>query len=189
VFRSTDNGDDWNQINNGLPSTTVVAFGISDSGDIFAGTFAGVFRSTDNGDNWSEINTGLTDPNVTAFVIHSNGDIFAATQGGGVFRGVQPPTSVEGLSEGLPTSFALAQNYPNPFNPTTTIQFTLAKRAHVKLKVFSIEGKEVATLVDEAVSPGVHTFRFEANGRASGIYYYRIQAGELFQTRRLMLLK
>ena len=91
VFRSTDNGDNWNQINNGLPSTTVVAFGISDSDDIFAGTFGGVFSSTDNGDNWSETNTGLTDPNVTAFVIQSNGDIFAATQGGGVFRGVQPP--------------------------------------------------------------------------------------------------
>jgi len=66
---------------------------------------------------------------------------------------VQSPTSVEGLSEGLPTSFALAQNYPNPFNSTTTIQFTLAKRAIVKLKVFNIVGTEVAASCEHQSNP------------------------------------
>ena len=169
------------------------ALAINNSGDIFAGTLfggaaGGVFRSSDNGDSWSQINTGLTNTSVSALAVNSSDDIFAGTNGG-VFRHVESPTAVEEISSSIPSSFALEQNYPNPFNPTTTIQFTLAKGANVKLKVFSIEGKEVATLVDEALTPGVHTFRFEANGLPSGVYFYRIEAGELFQTRRLMLLK
>ena len=131
----------------------------------------------------------MTNTNVEAFAINGDGHIFAGTDGGGVFRSVGSTTAVEEISSSIPSSFALEQNYPNPFNPSTTIQFALAKGANVKLKVFSIEGKEVATLVDEALTPGVHTFRFEANGLPSGVYFYRIEAGELFQTRRLMLLK
>ena len=189
VFRSSDNGDNWNEINTGLTLTFVFALAINTGGEIFAGGLGGVFRSSDNGDNWSPINTGLMNTDVFAFAFNSSGEIFAGTSGGGVFRSVEPTTSVEQISTTIPPSFALEQNYPNPFNPTTTIQFTLAKGANVKLKVFSIEGKEVATLVDEAVTPGVHTFRFEANGLPSGVYFYRIEAGELFQTKRLMLLK
>ena len=189
VFRSSDNGDNWNEINTGLTLTFVFALAINSGGEIFAGGLGGVFRSSDNGDNWSPINTGLMNTDVFAFVFNTTGEILAGTSGGGVFRSVEPTTSVEQISTTIPSFFALEQNYPNPFNPTTTIQFTLAKGANVKLKVFSIEGKEVATLVDEAVTPGVHTFRFEANGLPSGVYFYRIEAGELFQTKRLMLLK
>jgi len=138
-------------------------------------------------DFWEQTN-GPFGGTVNSLGINSSGDIFAGTNGSGVFRSIEPTTSVEEVST-IPSSFMLEQNYPNPFNPSTTIQFTLAKGANVKLKVFSIEGKEVATLVDEALTPGVHTFRFEANGLPSGVYFYRIEAGELFQTRRLMLLK
>jgi len=140
-------------------------------------------------DFWQQTN-GPFGGAVKSLAINSSSDIFAGTSGGGVFRSVgSSTTAVEEISSSIPSSFALEQNYPNPFNPTTTIQFTLAKGANVKLQVFSIEGKEVATLVDEALTPGVHTFRFEANGLPSGVYFYRIEAGELFQTRRLMLMK
>jgi len=189
VFRSSDNGDNWSAINTGLTDTGVFALAINSSGEIFAGGLGGVFRSSDNGDNWSPINTGLMNTDVFAFVFNTTGEILAGTSGGGVFRSVEPTTSVEQISTTIPPSFALEQNYPNPFNPTTTIQFTLAKGANVKLKVFSIEGKEVATLVDEAVTPGVHTFRFEANGLPSGVYFYRLETGDFHATRKLVVMK
>ena len=79
VFRSTDNGNNWSQINTGLTGTVVQALTINASGNIFAGTEVGVFRSTDNGDTWTQINTGLTATRVFALAINSSGDIFAGT--------------------------------------------------------------------------------------------------------------
>lgn len=83
VFRSTDNGDSWQQINNGLTNTLVRTLAINDNSDIFAGTSDGLFRSNDNGDNWVPINTGLTNTRVEAIVSKSSSDIFVGTDGCG----------------------------------------------------------------------------------------------------------
>ena len=158
--------------------------------NIFAGILdEGAFRATDNGDTWSPINTGLTNTAVLALALNSNGDIFAGTGVGGVFRSVGSTTAVEEISSSLPSSFVLEKNYPNPFNPSTTIQFALARRSHVMLKLYNVRGTEVTTLIDEALTPSTHKVVFEANGLVSGIYFYRIQAGEFVQTKRLTLLK
>ncbi|MFQ5639491.1 MAG: T9SS type A sorting domain-containing protein [bacterium] len=92
-------------------------------------------------------------------------------------------------SKEIPEFFVLRQNYPNPFNPSTTIEFALAKRSAVQLKVFDIVGREVATLVDEAMTPGRYKVAFEPIDLSSGVYFYRITAGEFMQTKRLLLLK
>ena len=88
IFRSTDNGENWTGVNNGLTATNVRALAINAvSGHIFAGTFGGVFRSTDNGDSWIAINNGLEFPLVISLGINSSGDIFAGTfEGGSVYR-------------------------------------------------------------------------------------------------------
>jgi hypothetical protein len=87
VFRSTDNGDTWIQINNGLTKTWILAIAINSSDVIFAGTEGGgVFRSIDNGENWTETNIGLVDYEVKALAFNSSDNIFAGTYGGGVFR-------------------------------------------------------------------------------------------------------
>ena len=99
------------------------------------------------------------------------------------------PTAVEEISTNIPSSFALEQNYPNPFNPSTTIQFALAKRSHVTLKLFDIIGREVTTLVDEKFGPGTHKVVLEANELPSGVYFYRLTAGRFVETRKLTLLK
>ena len=80
-------------------------------------------------------------------------------------------------------------NYPNPFNPTTTIRYALPSRSHVALAVFNTLGQEVATLVNESQDAGHHDVRFDTSGLASGVYFYRLRAGEYVQTRRLMLLR
>lgn len=100
------------------------------------------------------------------------------------------PTSVEQHDDHLlPTEFRLEQNYPNPFNPSTTIQFAVPQASDVKVQVFDIIGRRVATLVDQAYEAGVYTVTFDASDLASGVYVYRIQAGDFAETRKLMLLK
>ncbi len=91
-------------------------------------------------------------------------------------------------NEAQPNTFALFQNYPNPFNPATTIEFALPKSAFVTLKVFNLLG-EVATLVAEQRTPGIHKLNWDARGLASGVYLYRLEAGEFVQSKKLILMR
>lgn len=87
-------------------------------------------------------------------------------------------------------TFELRQNYPNPFNPSTTIPFVLDKNALVTLKVYNMLGQEVATLVNnQMTTAGLHQVKFDASNLATGMYIYRINAGKMQQTRRMMLVK
>lgn len=89
----------------------------------------------------------------------------------------------------IPSSITLLQNYPNPFNPATTIEYHLPAATHVTLKVVDLLGREVATLVNERQQAGVYKTPFDAGRLTSGVYFYRLQAGNSVQTRRLVLLK
>jgi plastocyanin len=88
-----------------------------------------------------------------------------------------------------PDRFIVEQNYPNPFNPTTTIRYALPQSGLVTVKVFNILGDELATLVNREESAGSHEIQFDAANLTSGIYFYRIQAGNVIQTKRMLLLK
>ena len=88
-----------------------------------------------------------------------------------------------------PNSYNLTQNYPNPFNPTTTINYSIPQSGNVLLKVYDILGNEVATLVNEEKNAGVFSVTFDATGLSSGIYFYRMQAGNFIQTRKMLILK
>jgi len=89
----------------------------------------------------------------------------------------------------IPGSFVLHQNHPNPFNPTTTIRYDLPRSGHVTLKVYSLLGQEVATLVDEVQEPGACSVEFVASGLASGIYLYRLSVEGYVQTRKMALVR
>lgn len=100
---------------------------------------------------------------------------------------VNPDTKVE--AEEIPSSFELYQNYPNPFNPTTSIKFGLPKESHVRLSVYTILGQEVATLVNSVMSAGYHTVNFDASNLPSGMYIYKIDAGDFSQIKKMLLMK
>ncbi|MBS1516882.1 MAG: S8 family peptidase [Bacteroidetes bacterium] len=93
------------------------------------------------------------------------------------------------LNTELPVEYSLAQNYPNPFNPVTNVEFGISKLGFVSLKIYDVLGKEVATLVNENLIPGTYKYNFDASNLSSGIYFYRIKAGDFVQTRSMMLLK
>lgn len=92
-------------------------------------------------------------------------------------------------AENIPRQFELFQNHPNPFNPSTEIRFQLPKATRVTLKVFNMLGEEVATLVNDARSPGLQVITWDASGMPSGVYFYCLQAGENIAAKRMILLK
>ncbi|MAL16844.1 MAG: hypothetical protein CL667_03950 [Balneola sp.] len=90
----------------------------------------------------------------------------------------------------LPQQAELQQNYPNPFNPTTVIRYGVPQSSEVRLEVFDMLGRKVATLVNnEKQRAGWHQVNFDASRLASGMYLYRIVAGQHVQTRKMLLIK
>ena len=94
----------------------------------------------------------------------------------------------------LPISFSLSQNYPNPFNPSTQVKFDLPQRSEVDLTVYNVLGQEVTTLVHETMAAGSYTADWDGTSRtgspvASGVYFYRLSAGDFTETKKMMLLK
>ena len=88
-----------------------------------------------------------------------------------------------------PHSFQLYNNYPNPFNPSTTIGFSLPKKSNVKLSVYNILGEEVAVVMDGQMNAGEHRITFKASNLSSGLYFYRLTAGEYVAVKKMMLIK
>lgn len=89
----------------------------------------------------------------------------------------------------LPTVFSLGQNYPNPFNPTTIIEFSIPNTSHVTLSVFNIKGELISRLVHEELLGGSYSFRFDASQLSTGLYFYKIAAGEYAETKKMLLLR
>ena len=98
-------------------------------------------------------------------------------------------TSVPGIKTDRLDRFLLSQNFPNPFNPTTTIEYHVASPSPVEINVYDVLGEEVSTLVEGQSNPGTYRVRFDAAGLASGVYFYRLKAEELIETRRMVVIK
>ncbi|MFZ1853033.1 MAG: SBBP repeat-containing protein, partial [Nitrosomonas sp.] len=96
---------------------------------------------------------------------------------------------IKQLSSILPNRFSISQNYPNPFNPSTKIKFDIAKSGLVKLIIFDISGKEVASLVEENLSPGSYETEFDGSKLTSGVYFYKIETGSFTETKKMLMIK
>jgi len=119
----------------------------------------------------------------------SSGDGFIINSGFWQMTGILLATSAEQIDPEVPGEFSLEQNYPNPFNPATVIEFALPMAGDVELTVYNILGQRVATLVNDHKQAGHHKVTFDAGNLASGVYFYRIRAGEFTDTRKLTLIK
>ena len=96
---------------------------------------------------------------------------------------------VEEESDAVPQNFTLYQNHPNPFNPVTTIRYSLPQSGDVSLIIYNLLGEEIVRLIDGEQSAGYHTVTWDASKMASGVYLYRLQAGDFVRTRKMVLLK
>ncbi len=187
IFRSSDYGLTWKSIQGKtLPDGNVSAVAVSRS-TVFIGTRIGVYLSHNEGNEW--VDTGLPHSQVFALAIIGT-NVYAAIAGG-VWRRplAQLTTTANVISDQAPIVFTLDQNYPNPFNSTTTISFSLGSRSNASLKCFDALGREVSVLLFEELPAGRYSRRWEVTGLPSGIYFYRLQAGLFFETKKLVLLK
>lgn len=103
--------------------------------------------------------------------------------------GLQQHISDVENSENLVDNFDLSQNYPNPFNPATTISYSLKEKSNVRLEVFDILGRKVSTIVNEEKPAGIYKANFNASFLASGVYFYRLKAGNFVEVKKMMMLK
>ncbi len=189
IYCSTDSGANWFASNTGLLAKSIQSISVNSTKKIFIGSKDGIFFSPDSGITWVSLNQGLTYSDVRSIVFDRDGYAYAATYGGGVFKTTESTTSVNEHSITIPKAFLLMQNYPNPFNPSTIISFAIPVRSIVSLKVFDILGREVSTIVSGELEPGSYTQQWNAATMASGVYFYRLQAGTYSETKKLLLLK
>lgn len=187
IIRTSDGGSTWNQVyNSGGSSMSSVYF--TDSNNGFAvGDGGTILKTTDGGATWNSMTSPTTQRLVS--VHFPTATIGYAVGNTGTIIKYSGPSDVSNNQTSLPTSFVLSQNYPNPFNPTTNIGFRIAGYGFVSLKVFDVLGREVATLVNEQLKPGSYETVFDASNLASGVYLYRLQAGDFVQSRKLVLMK
>ncbi|HTY09510.1 MAG TPA: T9SS type A sorting domain-containing protein [Bacteroidota bacterium] len=158
---------------------------------LHAGAIDGtVYVTSDFGQLWTLVDgTGLGNTGISAIAANKK-YLFAGTQGG-VWRIPVSTiaTSVNEHSSHIPAQFALYQNYPNPFNPSTTISYQVARSGLVNLRVYDILGKEVATLANGQKQAGTYQVTFDASKLSCGVYFCRLAAGGMVQTRKLMMIK
>lgn len=149
-----------------------------------------ILHTTDGGNTWNPQNSGtphgltsvyFTDAD-TGWAVGNIGTILHTTTGG---TGVKEDESFTHI----PANFNLTQNVPNPFSRTTTIRFHLPLSEYVTLKIYNIIGQEVAALVDGTLKAGEHHVVFDAQNLPHGVYFYRLNAGDLYQTKRCVLLR
>lgn len=160
-------------------------------------TTGGVYKTTDAGNTWVSFNSGVMQSSyaVRALTFRTTIDstLFAGVggttgSGFGIYEYSYGPLGINDPNK-IPSEFSLEQNYPNPFNPVTVIEYSIPKSAFVKIKVYDVSGREVKVLVNEQKSPGNYNITFTAEGLASGIYLYSIDAGDFKEVKKMSLVK
>jgi photosystem II stability/assembly factor-like uncharacterized protein len=205
IFKTTNAGTNWIAYGTGF-TVLVSSVKFTDLMNGWACSNAGeIFHTSNGGINWVPQNSGvnfilyrLSFPNqLTGYVL---GDSFSTpynhdnillktTSGGTVF--------VQKISTEVPKSFSLSQNYPNPFNPSTRIKFDIplsrgvsgGRGVSVKLIIYDILGREVATLVNEQLQPGTYEVEWDGTDYPSGVYFYKLTTDEFTETKKMVLIK
>jgi photosystem II stability/assembly factor-like uncharacterized protein len=195
IYKTTDGGNNWYNVCNDNLNWLRIKFYNDKIG--FATTYdKNIYYTTNYGENWNfsflGSKCGLYDlhfpSNGLAFAVGRNGKIFKTDNLGGVI-------GISNINSQIPNENKLFQNYPNPFNPVTSIKYQIPKsvnsqKSNVKLIIYDILGKEIATLVNEKQTPGIYEVVFNGNNLSAGIYFYSLIINDKrIDTKKLVLLK
>lgn len=191
LFISTNYGNSWQGM--GPEGFTVLSIAINSNDEAYICGYStyghNVYHTTNDGEDWTAVVKGLTTNNVISLALDSSGYIYAGTFNQGLFKSVSSTTYVIKLNDINVTQFYLSQNYPNPFNPTTKIEFQISNAGPVSLRIYDILGREVATLINEEKPAGNYEVEFDGGNLSSGVYFYKLQAGDFIQTKKMILLR
>jgi len=191
IDKTTDAGDSWTQVQATGQGYNLEAISFLNNQTGYAvgprdGNLNGmIFKTVNQGTNW----TLDTITQYTLIDVISNGsDIWVVGENGKIYHSGNPLSITQSSSE-APKKFSLAQNYPNPFNPTTHIAINIEKLADVRLVVYNMTGKEIQTLINEKLQPGIYKVNFDGSKLTSGIYFYTMTAGNFTDTKKMILVK
>jgi len=192
LYKTTDSGNNWISQEMGFPyELTQVQFIGENTG--FASGFHGKFIKTTNGGmNWFETyyvtesnfwSMHFVNQNV-GYLSGSGGVLLKTTNGGGALVSVS-----EILNSSIPQTYTLHQNYPNPFNPVTKIKFDIPKSGFVKIIIYDLLGREITQLVNQQMHAGSYNADWDAANYPSGVYFYKLVAGDFVETKKMVLVK
>ncbi|MBS1517437.1 MAG: T9SS type A sorting domain-containing protein [Bacteroidetes bacterium] len=194
IIRTENGGLNWTQQSSGIPGTNLklseIHIAKNDDRTAYISSYNNyIFKTTNSGANWyktvipgySDFNSIYFSSDNIGYAVGYYARIMKTSNGGVTFAGIEYSS--------IPGSFSLGQNYPNPFNPKTVIKYQVPASGNVSLKVYDIIGNEIAVLVDKLHNAGSYSVEFNGNNFSSGIYFYRIQYGNISDTKKMMLIK
>jgi len=184
ILVTTNGGAEWNsqEIYDGYYS--VLSF--MDNNNAVLVYYYGILHTSDAGATWTPQKIGTSN---TLYAVSKVGNRWIAVGAyGTILKSSFGEVAVRDKNE-IPTVFSLQQNYPNPFNPGTKINYSIPKESFVSLKVYDILGKEVVALINEEQPLGSYEVDFDASNLSAGVYFYKLQAGDFVQTRKMLLIK
>lgn len=189
LYLTSNGGLNWSIIT--LPGATGRISGITGKDNYYWVTYGNkIFKSSDNGEHWAvdftapEQFKGLSIAKQDGSI---NGNIWAITDSGIFKYGLT--TRIVPIYNSIVNEYSLKQNFPNPFNPETKINFAIPNNNFTTLKLFNMEGKEVASLVNEVLKSGNYSVNFNGSALSSGIYIYELKSGDFFSTKKMILIK
>lgn len=198
ILKSTDGGVSWtNLMTPGLdnmgdspPAIYTSVYFIDENTGWFTSShsFGGsIYKSTNGGLNWTTDFPTTQDKKLYSIDFSNSSYGWAVGQAGTVLGTADRVTGVS--NNNIAGKYSLSQNYPNPFNPVTNIKYQITNNGIVTLKVFDIMGREISTIVNEKQNSGTYEVKFNANSIPSGVYFYRLQAGNFTDTKKMLLIK
>jgi photosystem II stability/assembly factor-like uncharacterized protein len=191
---STNGGINWSMNFIGIPGNYSDVQCITRNTIYAVGNFGIIVKSTDGGVSWFQQSSGTSQHltavrfvnELTGFACGFNGLVLKTTNGGTI--GVTP------IGNSVPKTYNLYQNYPNPFNPVTKIRFDIPvnskiQMSNIRLTLFDVLGREIVKLADEQLNPGTYEVEWNAANYPSGVYFYRIEAAEFVDAKKMVLIK
>jgi hypothetical protein len=197
---STDAGQTWvaRTLGSGITATISACKWIPGTNVIYvvgsATTANSLKRSTDGGGSWTTMTTGGISAISHFDLILGSGNVifgYAVALDGSCLR-LRDSVLVTGVNNNnnnVPVEYSLEQNYPNPFNPSTIIKYALPRSSNVSLKIYDMLGNEVKTVVNEFKTAGTYSVNFDASSLSSGVYFYKIVAGDFTDAKKMTLVK
>ncbi len=202
-YKTTNSGISWTVLR---ANGNFNVFAFKDSVTGFLSLSNGLHGTNNGGVSWFDANLNIPIFAISRMKYNARNDLFVVGNGALIMSPSLQNNSVESLInyDNINSGFQLSQNYPNPFNPSTRIQYQVSSSSYVTLKVYDVLGNEVATLVDEYKEAGRYEVEFSARGGqavgslpnrqagqqlASGVYFYQLRAGDLVQSKKMLLLR
>ncbi len=193
IYKSTNQGLMWVLKNSGTTNTLRSVYFVSADSGAVTGDNGTVRMTTNGGETWFTDNafSSLAGSITSISEMPRSSRTFTAVVNNR-FMGISedPPfVGINIINTEIPKAFSLSQNYPNPFNPTTNIKFAIPKAGSVKLTIFDMLGKEIETLVNEELHAGTYEYEWNGINLSSGVYFYKLTAGNSTETKKMLMVK